>query len=126
MKYSTLKTVIFCKLLRLPASPILKNQKFPLGMLILRKKIFLILYTPFENPTTRTAIAFKPKIHFLTFICIPNYQKMFKFEINRVSYLTFQFSWKVPRFGKLSDYLSMCGIKSIIGSFLAAENNHYK
>ena len=30
----------FCKLLRLPASPILKIQKFPLGMLILMQKPF--------------------------------------------------------------------------------------
>ena len=46
-----------CKLLRLPVSPILKVQKFPFGMLILRQKIFLILYLPFENSSTRIAIS---------------------------------------------------------------------
>ena len=50
------KNYDFCKLLRLAVSPILKIQKFPLGMLIVRTKIFLILHTPFENSTTLTAI----------------------------------------------------------------------
>ena len=45
----------FYKLLRLPVSPILKIQIFPLGMLILRH-FFLILYPSFENPTTCIAI----------------------------------------------------------------------
>jgi hypothetical protein len=34
----------------------LKVQKFPLGMLILFARIFLILYPPLENSTTRIAI----------------------------------------------------------------------
>ena len=46
----------FCKLLRLPVSSILKIQKNPLGMLILRQKSFLISYPPFKNSTTRIAI----------------------------------------------------------------------
>jgi hypothetical protein len=39
----------------LPINPILKIQ-FSLSMLILRAKIFLILYPPFENSTTCIAI----------------------------------------------------------------------
>ena len=34
------KSSDFCKLLRLPASPILKIQKFPLGMLIFMQNPF--------------------------------------------------------------------------------------
>ena len=34
------KNCDFCNLLRLPASPILKIQKFPVGMLILMQKPF--------------------------------------------------------------------------------------
>ena len=40
------------KIMRLPVSPILKIKKIPLGMLIIRQQIFLILYHPFENLTT--------------------------------------------------------------------------
>ena len=41
----------------LPVSPILKIQKFPLSSYVESEaKIFLILYTPFENSTTRIAI----------------------------------------------------------------------
>ena len=56
IKIINFKTSDFCKLLRLPVSPILKIQSFPLGMLILMQKIFLILYPPFEKSTTRIAI----------------------------------------------------------------------
>ena len=48
----------FCKLLRLPISPILKIQSFPFGYVDFYAKIILILYTPFENSTTRIAILF--------------------------------------------------------------------
>ena len=42
--------------LHLPITPILKMQWFPLGMFESKAKIFLILYPPFENSTTRIAI----------------------------------------------------------------------
>ena len=42
---------------QLAINPKLKIQLFPLGMLILMQKIFLILYPPFEKSTTRIAIA---------------------------------------------------------------------
>jgi hypothetical protein len=42
--------------LQLAINPKLKIQQFPFGMLILRQKILLILYPPFENSTTRIAI----------------------------------------------------------------------
>ena len=41
---------------QLAINPKLKIQQFPLSMLIFWAKIILILYTPFENTTTRTAI----------------------------------------------------------------------
>ena len=44
IKIINFKNSDFCKLLRLPISPILKNQWFHLGMLIFFAKIFLILY----------------------------------------------------------------------------------
>ena len=48
------KNFDFCKPLRLPISPILKIQKFPLGMLILK------------NSTTGNAIISTQEIKFLT------------------------------------------------------------
>ena len=41
---------------QLATTPTLKIQWFPLGTLILRQKIFLILYPPLENFTTSIAI----------------------------------------------------------------------
>ena len=40
---------------QLDMNPKLKIQPFSLGMLILMQKVFLILYPPFENSTTRIA-----------------------------------------------------------------------
>ena len=43
---------------QLAINPKLKIQESPLGMLILMEKIFLNLYPPLENSTTRIAIVF--------------------------------------------------------------------
>ena len=50
------KNCDFCMLLRLPASPILKVQKFPLVYVDSFAKTFLILYPSLENSTTPIAI----------------------------------------------------------------------
>ena len=57
MEIINFKTSDFCKLLRLPINPILKIQLFSFGYVDFYEKIFLFLYTPFENFTTRIAIA---------------------------------------------------------------------
>ena len=58
IKIINFKNSDFYKLLWLPVSPILKIQKLPLGMMILRQNIFPILCPPLENSTTRIAILF--------------------------------------------------------------------
>ena len=62
MEFSNFKNSIFASyLLRLPISPILKIQKFHLGILNIdsQAKIFLNLYNQFDNSTTRIAISYK-------------------------------------------------------------------
>ena len=56
------KSSDFCKLLRLPASPILKIQKFSFGYVDFYAKSFLILYPSLENSTTPTVITYILKI----------------------------------------------------------------